>query len=316
MLTTRLNLLLANDLSENSDKTRKSQQKHYLEFCAIYGIAPLAPGYEGIAFYIAHLSNTHKYSSIKGYLSGLNYHLKSYRAPEVPYTDPLVARALRGARRVLGDCPTQALAILPEHLLVLFDKLPCSLGRTCFWAAALCAFRTLLRKCHYTKSDSMLSRGAFKFLDWGMIVTVSRTKTIQFKERELLIPVCRVKNRSICAVYWTEKHFAEVKGRPDHPAFMIPMAEEVKPLSYTTFSEILKLTSSRAGIKADRISSHGFRSGGATYLARVGVEIDVIKDRGDWKSDQVYVYLRRPMEDRVALDHKVARLLSQVMSVS
>ena len=53
--------------------------------------------------------------------------------------------------------------------------------------------------------------------------------------------------------------------------------------------------------------------GGATYLARVGVELDVIKERGDWKSDQVLVYLRRPLEDRVALDKRVAVLLSRVI---
>ena len=312
-LTSRLNLLLDNDLAENSDKTRNSQKKHYLEFCAVYGVKSLSPGYEGIAFYIAHLSNTHKYSSITGYLSGVNYYLKSHRATVIPYTDPLVARALRGARRVLGDRAIQALAILPEHLLVMFDKLPVSLGHTAFWAAALCAFRTLLRKCHYTKSDSTLTRGAFKFYDWGMVVTISKTKTIQFKERELLLPVCRVKNTTFCAVYWAEKHFSQVKGRPDHPAFLIPLDDGVKALSYTTFSDILKLTASRAGINAERISSHGFRSGGATYLARVGVELDVIKQRGDWKSDQVLVYLRRPMQDRVALDHRVAQMLSQVV---
>ena len=55
------------------------------------------------------------------------------------------------------------------------------------------------------------------------------------------------------------------------------------------------------------------RAGGSTYLARVGVQLDVIKERGDWKSDQVLKYLRRPVSDRVALDEKVARLLSHVI---
>ena len=306
-------MLLDNDLSENSDKTRASQIKNYLEFCAVYGIESLAPGHDGIGFYVAHLSNTHKYVSIKNYLCGVNYYLKTHRRPGVPYEDPLVSRSLRGARRVLGDSPTQALAILPEHLIVMLEHLPCSLGHTCFWAAALFAFRSLLRKCHYTESDSMLTRSAFEFFDWGMMVTVSRTKTIQFKERKLLIPICRVSNKQLCAVHWVERHFTEVKGRPTHPAFLIPDGDRVSAMSYKVFSDMLKLFAGMSGIEADRISSHGFRSGGATFLARLGVEIDVIKQRGDWKSDQVLVYLRRPLQDRVILDGKVALMLSRVV---
>ena len=312
-MVTRLRLLLDNDTSENTDKTRASIIKNYLEFCVIYGIKPLYPGHSGVAFYVAHLSNTHQYVSIKAYLCGVNYYLKSHRVPEVPYQDPLVYRALRGARRFLGDTPTQAMAILPEHLLLMFACLPSSLGHICFWAAALVAFRTLLRKCHYTWGDSMLSRGAFEFFDWGMMITVSRTKTIQFKERKLLIPVCRVKNKILCAVHWVERHFSSVKGRPDHPAFLIPGNSDMSPMSYSVFSNILKMLAGKAKIDADRISSHGFRSGGATFLARLGVEIDVIKQRGDWKSDQVLVYLRRPIQDRVHLDLKVAKMLSAVV---
>ena len=188
----------------------------------MYGIDCLKPGREGIAFYIAHLSNTHRYVSIKNYVCGVNFYLGTYRAVGVPYEDPLIIRALRGARRFLGDYATQALALLPEHLIVMFEVLPYSMGHTCFWAAALFAFRSLMRKCHYTDSDSMLCRNAFMFYDWGMMVTVTRTKTIQFKERKLLIPICRVSNKSLCAVHWVERHFNEVKGKPSHPAFMIP----------------------------------------------------------------------------------------------
>ena len=312
-LSARLQLLLDNDLSDNTDKTRATQKKNYLEFCAVYGIDPYGPGREGIAFYIAHLSNTHRYVSIKNYVCGVNYFLGSYRVTDVPYDDPLIIRALRGARRFLGDYATQALALLPEHLLVMYDVLPVSLGHSCFWAAALFAFRSLMRKCHYTDGESVLCRSAFQFYDWGMMVTVTRTKTIQFKERKLMIPICRVSNKTLCAVYWVERHFAEVKAKPSHPAFMIPDGENVSPMSYSLFSKILKLLAERAGIQAERVSSHGFRSGGATFLARLGVDLDVIKGRGDWKSDQVLVYLRRPVQDRIALDHKVAGMLSKVI---
>ena len=249
-LAKRLQYLLDHDVSDNTDKTRASQNKKYLEFCAMYGVDPVSPGVEGIGFYIAHLSNTHVYSSITGYLSGVNYYLKSHRAKEIQYSDPLVARAVRGAKRVLGDAPTQALAIMPEHLILMFEKLPVSLGHECFWAAALFAFRTLLRKCHYTMSDSVLCRGAFQFFDWGMMITVSKTKTIQFKQKELLIPVCRVDNLSLCAVHWVENHFNHVKGRPSHPAFLVPMGDDVEPLSYNLFSDILAVVTKKAGIVA------------------------------------------------------------------
>ena len=56
-LAKRLQFLLENDVSDNTDKTRASQTKKYLEFCALYGVDTTKPGVEGIAFYIAYLSD-------------------------------------------------------------------------------------------------------------------------------------------------------------------------------------------------------------------------------------------------------------------
>ena len=305
--------LLKNDLSENALKTRACQERHYLQFCHLYGVNKLSPGNEGIAFYVAHLSNTHKYSSITNYVCGVNYYLSTNRVDGVDYTSMVVYRSLRGAKRLLGNAPLQAMAILPEHLIVMFTYLPRSVGHTAFWAAALCAFRGLLRKSHYTDSKVNLKRGDFVFYDWGMTIHIKASKTIQFSERDVIIPVTRVDNEMLCAVSWVKKHFAEVKAGKKDPAFLIIDGRKKYPISYNLFSDILKMLAEKAKIQATRVSSHGFRRGGATYLARCGVPIDVIKMRGDWKSDQVYKYLARPLEDRVAIDRQVAGLLSNVL---
>ena len=95
-------------------------------------------------------------------------------------------------------------------------------GHVCTWAAILTDFRSLLRKCQLTESEYVLRLSDFTFYKWGMVVSVRRSKTIQFGERELLIPIARVPKSDLCAIHWVLKHFAQTHMPGDAPAFQVP----------------------------------------------------------------------------------------------
>ena len=118
--------------------------------------------------------------------------------------------------------PHRAMPVFPSMLHEMFAHLIDSPGHIAWRAAMICCFRGLLRKCQITASDSMLQHKDFKFVQWGMLITITRSKTIQFKERILEIPITYCPDRELCAVFWTLKHFSKVPADPDSLAFLIP----------------------------------------------------------------------------------------------
>ena len=253
--------------SVNSWATRSVQIKRYLAFVEEFALnrAPFPCSSKWVALYAAWLVRSLAYRSVINYLSGLNFFLKQNGEPPIDYGDYFVAATLKGIRRVKGDAPKRAPPLLPNMLLRIFQGLTNNEGHVAWRAAILCSFRALLRKCQVTESESSLLRSDFSFYDWGMIIRVRKSKTIQFNERVLEIPVARCCNTKLCAVYWTEKHFGQLKAAPGDLAFRLPDERGSVPLTYNVYQETLKLFANIAGLGGENFTSHShsLRRGGA-----------------------------------------------------
>ena len=104
----------------------------------------------------------------------------------------------------------------------------------------MCSFRALLTKCQVTVSDSTLLQGDFKFFSRGTIIYIRHSKTIQFCERELQIPVAICQDKELCAVYWTQRHFSQIIGSHDY-AFKLPALDGSSfPMPYHLYERTLK----------------------------------------------------------------------------
>lgn len=250
------------------------------------------------------------FSSIRNYLSGLNNHLKDLGHAPINYENYSIKKIMMGIRRVKGDLKKQAAPLLPENLLRLFSKLTKSYAHTAVRAAMLVCFRALLRKSHVTFSAAHLERRDVVFHEWGMMLSVSKSKTNQFRDRVHQIPIALVKGNSLCAVFWTKVHFRQCPAPPDAAAFRLPRMGHSVPMSYAYYMQVIKLMCSNSGLNAMEFSSHSLRRGGATYLRMCGASIDEIKERGDWKSNAVYQYLKLSVDERLDMDMRVALYLS------
>ena len=120
--------------------------------------------------------------------------------------------------------------------------------------------------CLVTESSSMLKRKNFKFVDWGMLTSVRHSKSIQFQERMLEIPIAKCSDTVLCAVYWTHKHFITVPADSDSLTFLIPNGDKFSPLDYLTCQKMLKYIGEKAGLDPTNLSSHSLRRGGALIL--------------------------------------------------
>lgn len=261
---------------------------------------------------MSYLARRLCYSSIRNYLSGLNNHLKDLGCPPINYSDHNVKKCMSGIRRIKGSEVKQAVPLLPNDLIRLFAVLFPTRGHTSVRAAMLLSFRALLRKAHVTMSDAALLRSDLEFYPWGMLVNVRKSKTNQFRERVHKIPVAKVANRALCAVFWVKRHMDQCPAPQDAQVFRIPKAGHSVPLTYSFYTAVLKAACTAAGLQAGDFSSHSLRRGGATFLRISGATEDEIKERGDWRSDCVKQYLKASLTERLTLDMRVSVMLSMI----
>ena len=299
--------------SEASLETKTAQLKKYKAFCEEFKdyLKPIPCPSKQVALYISYLTKTLKYSSIMGYVSALSIHLTSIGEPGVDYKDYKVYAAFRGARRMLGDKAKKAAPILPQHVIAITEQLTGNPGHVTFRAALLLSFRALLRKQHVTMSNAHLLREDITIHDWGMLVRVVKSKTIQYKQRELIIPVSRVADLRLCAVNWVERHIKEAPAPGKAPLFLVPGPSGLEGQDYQTYQSTLKLMCGRAGLNPEDFSSHSMRRGGTTFLGMIGVPIQDIKVRGDWSSDCVLQYLKTPLDVLIQQDVLVAAMIAK-----
>ena len=132
----------------------------------------------------------------------------------------------------------------------------------------------------------------------------------QYRERVHLIPVSKVKDRALCAVHWVSQHFRGMAALEDSHVFRIPRRQGSISLPYSVYLASLRSLCGRAGLLQAEFSTHSLWRGGATYLQLCGASILEIKERGDWKSDAVFDYLKASLKERLARDMRVAMILS------
>ena len=175
-------------------KTQSAQWKRYETFCNTFRMdpAPIMP--PKVCRFLVHLGESLKFSTINIYVSALNAMAKlstDYQDLRQDYGVTLVLRCLR---RLLGDARAPMDPILPEDLSRIFQVVDLSDEfELSVWLAVCIAFRTLLRKSHFFVAQDdealLLCLKDVTFEDWGFLIRISSSKTIQFSQRHFDIPV-------------------------------------------------------------------------------------------------------------------------------
>ena len=145
-----------------------------------------------------------------------------------------------------------------------------------------------------------------------LLVNIKWSKTIQFAERSLSIPVIAIPNSPICPVRAFQQMETLVPAGSDDPAFCIPGKSSLKPLTYRIFNARLKQLVHQAGWVAASFSTHSLRRGGASLAFKAKIPGELIKIQGDWANDAYLAYLAIPLDQRI----QVASRLSKVVAKS
>lgn len=287
--------------------TRNSQWRRYMSFCEEYQIHSIPASVETMCLYVTYLTQTLAYSSICNYMSAVwSLHEFMGHQPSAKGTF-LLSCTMRGAKRLLGDTTLSSDPLLPEHLKRIYAHLHFNDKKDLVFRCALClSFRCLLRKCHFTSSPHMILCSQVEFTEYGLLLSINSSKTIQFNERTLQIPVVESPGSILCPVKWLKIYLSLCKVPKKGPLLLD--CKSKGPLSYEKFTKRLKELVKKAGI-GGRITCHSLRRGSATYLSRLGLPLHDVKMYGDWKSLTVLLYLADDTETRLMKDYSVAHSL-------
>ena len=268
--------------------------------------------------FVMYLSETLCYVSIDNYVSGV-ISLNSYFGYDVGFIrgDFTFSTTMKGLRRMLGDPePSRVTLTLSDLMNMSLSTNWLDVNERCMWACVVTSFRTLLRKCNLVPDNlklegHFLRRKSLRFHPWGVLFSVSSSKTIQYGQRTHLIPVTYTTGSPLCAVSLLKKHFEDVpSNRPDDPVFMLRKGTAVVPLTYPVLMKYLKRLLKCVQLDLPGSGVHSLRRAGAAYLHHCGVPLEDIRQTGDWASLTALIYLAKPLSSRIDLDRLVSEAIS------
>ena len=299
----------------------RSQLQAYLNFCARYQFSPFPVSKYVFLAYLVFLSH-----SLASYQSLLNYinilkHINNALGADLTFMfDYNCFLTQRGLRRVMGDHVYHTFLITIDILLRIFQSFqPRNVFHACMRAAFLVTFFSFLRISNlvpYTLSEVHSNASFFlrhtniTFTASGAYLHVFKTKTIQFKQKILEIPLPIIPGSILCPVAALTTYFRLVPASSNSPVFLAPHGSGFTPILAQHFNLFLNRCVSSIGEDPLHFSLRSFRKGRATFAFNCGAPTEFIKAQGDWKSDASLVYLTLSSSKKLALLNAITTKLA------
>ena len=283
----------------------RRQVRKFSEFCEQVGAVPVPASLDTILIYIQALAG--EFSSVDtvaNYLQGVKtWHL--IEGFDIhPFNHFLVKLLLRGCRRQAQHKPRQALPITPDLLIQMHERVDhnSAEGAT-VWCLFLFAFFLVSRKSNLVPDRAkdfdpkkQLTRSNIKMRDDALLVTLEWTKTIQYGERKLVIPILAIEGSRLCPVSAYREMCRLMPASENEAAFLrVNKKGNREPVTYYHFQKALKEIMEGLGKDPAKFSTHSFRRGGATFAYEAGVPAETVKLMGDWRSECFRMYLQVSM---------------------
>lgn len=283
-------------------QTYTSHLRCYLQFCTLACIQPIPASTLNVCRYIAFLSRSKSFSSIQQYINIISLLHRQLGLINPMQDNYSIASLMKGIKRVKGQSPAYKLPLslaqiqcMGQHLNL--DTLP----DMQMWCIILSCFFGLLRissvTCDKSTSwikDKTLLRQHVSFCERGCILSYDWSKTIQFRQRSLEIPLPRFADSSICPATAFLRFFAQAgQLPPNYPAlaYLRPDEKIVLPTPAAVRKRLATLLKAIGISNTADYNSHSLRRSGACFLLSAGVPTSCVKVFGDWKSDAVLTYL-------------------------
>ena len=155
-------------------------------------------------------------------------------------------------------------------------------------------------------------------MGWGRgggTLRIRASKTLQFQQRSLTIPLPGIPGSPLCPVAALQSHLRFSSVRAHSPLFSVisPKSQRLFPITYRHF--VLSTTTSAIGLVPAHYSPHSFRRGGASFAFKCNVPAQLIHRQGDWQSDAHLTYLNMFLEQKQLAVTSMADYILRLSSV-
>ena len=279
------------------------QWRSYKKACKIYDWHEYPCGIEQACHYVTYLAERLSYTSVISYYNAVVYMHVCRGLEPVRLGNAILKATIEGIGRMKGRAQRGKDPLFPAHLKKVAGVTNVSVGwELLMFTCMLFLFRTLLRISHVVRSPHTLLMSDVKFNAKGFLVAVRSSKTSRKGENVEFLPVVVAEDKDVCAVKWLKKF---IKRYPKSQGEALFSLSGEAP-SYSKFLLEFKKLLRKAKIEGN-FATHSLRRGGATHMSMSGCTIAEVKDRGRWKSDCVFKYIRQPLVHKVKVDEKVVK---------
>ena len=301
--------------AKNSLKNVISNIRTYTFFTSFFSLPFLPAEPSNLCRFMELMALTSGYGHLKNVLSSVKYLHEAY-SYSFPSNDFNLDATMQGLKRRLAKTPFFVMPITPGILTCMYSHLNMSKpSDLALWCAYLTAFFGLFRKANVVPEPGQpdprhtLTRDHITLDRTNRIVYIHVTfsKTIQFCQRDLVIPIPSNENPALDLYRHMVQLLDTVSAPGSAPAFSFSKSEFI---TYKSFTERLKNLLAKAGQSPELFSGHSFRRGGATFLHKVGGTVLQIQAAGDWSSQCFTRYLYLSTEERLTAQHLISAALS------
>ena len=283
-------------------------------FCVFYQLqhCPATPC--DLVLFLELMAITVTYNHLKHLLSSIKFYHRAQNL-QFPEFDFNIVNTLQGIKRRQSHTPHQALPLTPDIMRAMYYHLDMSKQKDrALWCSYLITFYCLFRKSNSVpKSMSQvdlrrtLLRRHIRVTQDTVYVHCTFSKTIQFGQRDLVIPIPGNSDPAMDPVRHLSALYTTVNCSLDAPAFSYGPNLFI---THSSFTSSLKKLLKQAGFEPSLYSGHSFRRGGATMLYKLGASILQIQASGDWASQCFVRYLHVSEQDRQAIQLLVSDAIS------
>ena len=269
----------------NTRKAYRTHRNAYLRFCTILSTDPVPASTPHLCMYAAYLARFLVPSSVCIYLNFVGILHKEYGLNNPLLDNWTLSTVLRGIKREKGVPPVPKLPITHDILSFIHSQLNLRDSKQAsFWAICLVSFFGLFHKSHLLPPSpkefspgTYLTRSDFTFRDSTLLIQVRWSKTIQFGQRIVTVPLVAL--LPLCLVPFP--------SRLVHLHLVRPSVGGTHTMPHIGFSPIVILWL-------------------VTFALEAGVPLDSIAVMGDWKSDAMYLYLHMPLSQRLRAQQSIS----------
>ena len=306
--------LRTHTFAEATKRTYTCSIRAYILFCQTFQLRAFPASSSTLCRYVTFLARDKAYTTIQQYLSTIRLVHLELGFPHPFRDNHPVSSLLKAVKRVKGATPSYKRPLSHKQLIACRNHLDLTcVADAQLWTIILTCFFGLLRISNVTvpSADSwdehkILRRMDIEFRPTGGTLRIRWSKTIQFKDKVLIVALPVLKDNPLCPITAMIQFFTLAGKMPqDSPAFAFYSAEGVTLAPTPAYIRSrLQTLLKNIGLPTTQFNTHSLRRSGACYLLSNGTPLEVIKVLGDWKSDSVFDYLKPSVDQKLAMCNK------------